>query len=699
MGSYNNMVITSVGQALLTSVLGTQGTLTFSKFQTSSYQYSGGTDLSALTSLNSVQQEVTPSSAGVIDANNLYVSSSVDNNSLATGYTAYTLGIFASDGNSEVLFGVSTAVTPDVIPADTGGTPSTYTYRMQLAVSSTDNITIAVETGAYALATDLQTVSDNLSSHVGSEVLSANGIHGIKAVESGGEYELKVNDNGTWHSLKSTGHIIVDETGVSYTQRSKLKFVNLKVSDDSINDQTVVKGETIQVDTLPTASADELGNVYQYLGTTTSDYTHGYFYECVLKGSTYVWENCRVQDSILYVTPPTVTVGTYTYNGTAQGPTITWVSPSDEANCIVTNATKTNAGSYTLTIVLKDIGYMKWSDESTADKTYNYSIGKITLTVPTVSGSFTYDGTQKSATISGFNSSTMTKSGDTATNAGSYTVTFGLVDSSNYQWNTSPATGSWSIVLPVGSTVTPVNDIQTWLHCIGTSNSYTTISQVLGNTSLLSSLISSSNAVDYMVRSTNWTSSVCANSTAMSYIGLNNYCANTLLANSTWCTAICNSTYFESVLNVKVPTMTSNTTPSGVASASREYYNGSIHDTYRAYWAFDGRTDYPWSPESAGSFSTDWLQYKFPAGHTCKKMKLQILNGFNVLKTFTLKGSNDGSSWTTIYTGSMSNNKDGNPQYFIIPNNNTQYQYYRLDGFELWAFGVLFISELQFYCR
>jgi len=160
MGSYNNMVITSVGQALLTSVLGTQGTLTFSKFQTSSYQYSGGTDLSALTSLNSVQQEVTPSFAGVIDATNLYVSSSVDNENLATGYTAYTLGIFATDGNSEVLFGVSTAVTPDVIPADTGGTPSTYTYRMQLKVSSTDNIDINIEPGAYALAEDLETEAE-----------------------------------------------------------------------------------------------------------------------------------------------------------------------------------------------------------------------------------------------------------------------------------------------------------------------------------------------------------------------------------------------------------------------------------------------------------------------------------------------------------------------------------------------------------
>lgn len=52
-------------------------------------------------------------------------------------------------------------------------------------------------------------------------------------------------------------------------------------------------GDTIQVDTLPTAEADELGKVYQYIGSTTPVYTHGYFYECVSDGAgtpTYSWE-------------------------------------------------------------------------------------------------------------------------------------------------------------------------------------------------------------------------------------------------------------------------------------------------------------------------------------------------------------------------------------------------------------------------
>lgn len=52
-------------------------------------------------------------------------------------------------------------------------------------------------------------------------------------------------------------------------------------------------GDTIQVSSMPTASASELGKVYQYIGSTTLVYTHGYFYECVSDGAgtpTYSWE-------------------------------------------------------------------------------------------------------------------------------------------------------------------------------------------------------------------------------------------------------------------------------------------------------------------------------------------------------------------------------------------------------------------------
>ena len=55
-------------------------------------------------------------------------------------------------------------------------------------------------------------------------------------------------------------------------------------------------GQTIQVDTLPTASADNVGAIYQYV------LTNGYYYKCVedttASPSTYEWENIPVQDGI-----------------------------------------------------------------------------------------------------------------------------------------------------------------------------------------------------------------------------------------------------------------------------------------------------------------------------------------------------------------------------------------------------------------
>ena len=116
-----------------------------------------------------------------------------------------------------------------------------------------------------------------------------------------------------------------------------------------------------------------------------------------------------------------------------------------------------------------------------------------------------------------------------------------------------------------------------------------------------------------------YSASIPNNQTAMSYIGLNNYCANTLLADNTWLNAICNSTYFESVLNVKVPTMTSNTTPSGECIAS-SVYNSS--PDYQAWKAFDGNVSTKWL---SGAATSD-LSYSFT---NPKKIMVCIIDNDN----------------------------------------------------------------------
>ena len=54
-------------------------------------------------------------------------------------------------------------------------------------------------------------------------------------------------------------------------------------------------GQTIQVATLPNASAVQLDKIYQYIGVTTASYTNGYFYKCVNNNGIYTWEQHNVQ--------------------------------------------------------------------------------------------------------------------------------------------------------------------------------------------------------------------------------------------------------------------------------------------------------------------------------------------------------------------------------------------------------------------
>lgn len=59
-----------------------------------------------------------------------------------------------------------------------------------------------------------------------------------------------------------------------------------------------VKPEIVQRSTMPQASEDELGKVYQFVGTTDATYTNGYFYKCVSDGqnpATYSWSQTNVQ--------------------------------------------------------------------------------------------------------------------------------------------------------------------------------------------------------------------------------------------------------------------------------------------------------------------------------------------------------------------------------------------------------------------
>lgn len=120
--------------------------------------------------------------------------------------------------------------------------------------------------------------------------------------------------------------------------------------------------------------------------------------------------------------------------------------------------------------------------------------------------------------------------------------------------------------------------------------------------------------------------------------------------------------------------MTSNTTPSGVASAD------SIFDaTYDAWRAMDKDNSTVLCWHSGPSAYPHWLQYQFTSGKIITSYSITSRNyaySFNPT-AWTLQGSNNGSAWTNLDTQtsqSFSNNEKKTYSF----SNATSYTHYRL---------------------
>lgn len=197
---------------------------------------------------------------------------------------------------------------------------------------------------------------------------------------------------------------------------------------------------------------------------------------------------------------------------------------------------------------------------------------------------------------------------------------------------------------------------------------YTTLAEVLADTDTYTTLLGDSNACDYMARSTTWASTIVADADAMRLLGMYDYACDALLANSTWCTAICGSTYFESVLDVKVPTMTGATTPSGTAFANSEYSSSD----YQAWKAFDGSDSTWWgTSNSSSTFTNIYVGYTFTEATVIASYYVKFNTSVTAC-TYKLQGSNDGTNWTDI--GSTNTTLDG----YTYVTNDTAYTSYRL---------------------
>ncbi len=132
-----------------------------------------------------------------------------------------------------------------------------------------------------------------------------------------------------------------------------------------------------------------------------------------------------------HVAKPNADTTSFTYNGENQ----TYNIPSSDAYTISGNVQK-NAGTYTVTVSLKDKNNTCWADGSSEDLTFTFVIAKAKVAKPAAdTTSFTYTGKDQTYNIA--SSDLYTVSGNVAKEAGTHQVTVSLKDINNYEWEDS----------------------------------------------------------------------------------------------------------------------------------------------------------------------------------------------------------------------------------------------------------------------
>lgn len=173
--------------------------------------------------------------------------------------------------------------------------------------------------------------------------------------------------NADWNANSGVAEILnkptlgtmAAESADDYTKTANLATVATTGAYSDLSGTPTIPDPT-QVSTLPTASADELGNIYQFVGTTDANYTNGYFYKCVSDGqqpATYSWTQVNVQPQGSSLPSQTGNAGKFlTTDGTdaswSDKPLINNSSTSGQLNICPVGGTPNTTDAYGQSIVI-----------------------------------------------------------------------------------------------------------------------------------------------------------------------------------------------------------------------------------------------------------------------------------------------------------------------------------------------------------
>ena len=312
---------------------------------------------------------------------------------------------------------------------------------------------------------------------------------------NGGTIEYST-DNKTWTTTKPT------RTDVGTTT------VYVRVTGDSNHNTTTAISSTITITrkpiSLPTCGSKTYTGASQTLFTSTTEYTAGGTTSGIDAGAytatatptgNYMWtdKTTTAKNVTCTINPKSVGVNwgsttSFTYNGSAQGPSVSSVTGVSGETVNFTRTTAINVGSYTSTASCSSVigGRAKCGNYTLTGITKAFSIARASMTKPSSPAAKNYTGSSQTSGITCPSGST-TGGTTSATNAGTYSQT--CTPDANHKWSdgtTTAASISW--------TINKINPVLTQSATSGSATTGNTTSYTISSNLTGSYKASSSNA-------------------------------------------------------------------------------------------------------------------------------------------------------------------------------------------------------------
>ncbi len=164
MAEFRQGVLTTKGLALLAKAQAGLCNITFTKFQIGNGSWPASVTqetMMAATSLRNRKAEFPVSRAEYVNNATSRLTLVASNSSnVSGGYYITEVGVWATDGSTEVLYALYLASTPDWFPAYNSITPSSLTYSGYITVANASSVTVNNASASLVTREDMETEDD-----------------------------------------------------------------------------------------------------------------------------------------------------------------------------------------------------------------------------------------------------------------------------------------------------------------------------------------------------------------------------------------------------------------------------------------------------------------------------------------------------------------------------------------------------------